>query len=423
MQKQKITQQQEMKIKGKYLKPVRDYVATLELGDGFLVKMNPEYEELKTAFLQLKGEYVSADNADSILWRELYSFYFENESRVGPLNQAENQDLFEGLVERIKTCIESYPKSYIFRIELPSFPNFGVASFDVSSDVRIAIGQKKLSSKNALFDLLAATNKPPHEDFAAYIEVRGMGYASGSLDSPATASCLSKAKQCAFILTAFGSIHRNYDRSPPANATLLSAGTDAAEAIVLHGSIARYFGYLTPNEERLTTFDFSTGAGLLGGSPRPAETDREKQDALKALLQPAIRYFSCGGHPDFESISAAIDWCQDSMLAENQTFSYLAACIGLEALLGSDEHMDQMSKRLPDRYAFMLGKGRSQRDNLSKQYQDVLRLRGRLVHAREARLKGDDGELLRTAKEMLLNVIWHELHEMYRQTPAEPALA
>jgi len=98
----------------------------------------------------------------------------------------------------------------------------------------------------------------------------------------------------------------------------------------------------------------------------------------------------------------------------NHTFSYVAACIGLEALFGSDGYLENMSKRLADRYAFLIGKSREEHEQLISDYTEVLKLRGRLVHSKATRLKAEDVGLLATAQRMLLNAIWHELHAMYK---------
>jgi hypothetical protein len=178
--------------------------------------------------------------------------------------------------------------------------------------------------------------------------------------------------------------------------------------------LVRCFRGIAPNEKKLVVHDELSATTLLLGKSRPAITDDERARALESALHPATRFFRAAKHDDFATVSAAIDWYQDSVFSDNQTFSYLAACIGLESLLGGDEHMDGMSKRLADRYAFLLGKGRSERNALASDYTKVLKLRGTLVHAKTARLTDDDRETLSLAQEMLMKAIWHELHHMYR---------
>lgn len=160
-------------------------------------------------------------------------------------------------------------------------------------------------------------------------------------------------------------------------------------------------------------YDEPVQGSLLTHPSRSPQSDEEVSDAIEQCLQPVKRYFKARSNPDFESIAAAIEWFLDSQFAENDTFSYIAACIGLEAILGSSGHVDGLSKRLTDRYAFMLGGSRQEREEAISQYTQVLNLRGKLVHAKAARLGRDDRPLLFVARNMLLRVIRHELRRIF----------
>jgi hypothetical protein len=144
----------------------------------------------------------------------------------------------------------------------------------------------------------------------------------------------------------------------------------------------------------------------------------------KALL--ALAEVIAGIQPAFQSKTFAAVFLvrefdqfvndHDACYSDNQTLAYLAACIGLEALLGGgDEHLDDMSRRLADRYAYMLGKARSARQMLQSDYLEILKVRGRLVHARDSRLSGDALGSLERATNMLARVIRHELEQFLRQ--------
>ena len=185
--------------------------------------------------------------------------------------------------------------------------------------------------------------------------------------------------------------------------------------------MSRCFGALTPSENNWKVRDFGQGFTLLGGRDRAPKDDEERLTAFRNSLDPIVRFLECREHADFESLAAAMEWHQDSVFADNQTFAYLAACIGLEALLGSDVHMDSMSRRLADRYSFLIGRGRKERAELAQRYEAVLNLRGKLVHAKAARLNPEDLPLLYEAQDMLSQLIHHELGEMYRAIDREKA--
>lgn len=94
-------------IKGKYLAAIREYAATLSFDDELLVKNNPEFQALQSAVLNLHGKFLNRDSAFAVLFRECYSFALEHKDRIGPLSMPENQDIQEGMVQRLKACIES----------------------------------------------------------------------------------------------------------------------------------------------------------------------------------------------------------------------------------------------------------------------------------------------------------------------------
>ena len=71
--------------------------------------------------------------------------------------------------------------------------------------------------------------------------------------------------------------------------------------------------------------------------------------------------------------------------------------------------MDAMSSRLCDRYGFLLGAGRNERERLSLEYRDILNLRGKLVHARSKRLTAGEREKLSQVQRMLAKVIDREI--------------
>lgn len=395
-------------LKGKYLTSVENYVSTLVISDFFLFKWNPEFEKLQIDIAGLHNGLLSKSNVTTIIFSLCIEFDAEHKDRPGPLSEPESSDLKTLLVDRIKSYIESLPRKYTLRISLPSFPDWDISTYEISKSVRLATGIKP--PKNSLLGLLS--NKPFIPSFETFIEFSAIGYSDWSTDSPTSSSCLSLAKQCAFILTTHGCCQRNHLQEK-AKATLTDENAGITKEVNLPDSIARCFGQLIPNEKDLMVYE-NDSATILGGTSRPANTNDEKISSFKSILGHVVKFFKADVHPDFEGISTAIEWHQDSIFADNQSFSYIAACIGLEALFGSNNTLDNLSKRLADRYAFLLGKSRAEREAMITDYTDILNLRGRIVHSKAARLSERDIELLRKAQQMLLNAIWHELYAMYK---------
>jgi hypothetical protein len=94
---------------------------------------------------------------------------------------------------------------------------------------------------------------------------------------------------------------------------------------------------------------------------------------------------------------------------------------GTEGLTGFEdeaglETLGNMTRQLVDRYSFLMGTSRQERDRLSKDYKHILHLRGELVHAKQSRLGHAERGYLRKVQEILSQVIWRELQNMHRDS-------
>lgn len=401
-----------IRIKGKYLKAIEDYVATLDLNDPAFFKENDEYQTLKEAILKLHGSFLSEANIFSIVFDETLTYAYQARQTDNPTELP--PDFREELIQRLKVCIESFPRQYTVRIELPSIPTWGDFRIPISESLFL-VSAKTLIHKGE--NRLAYLLREPSE--ALCLEIHVAGYADSAPDSPGTADAIALAKQFAFISTSLGIFKRTFTSAQKANAEITTQINNKVHSINFPDSLSRCFGELHLNEALLQVTDDSPegkARGLLFQGTRAAVTPEEKTKGLNTLIYDASKFFAHSGYPDFPSIAAAIEWYLDSLFADNQTFSYLAACIGLEALLGSNEQLDSLSKRLADRYAFLIGTTRTEREQLIEDYRKLLDLRGELVHAKRARLNSESQQSLWKIQEMLFNAIWHEIRSMYKNS-------
>jgi hypothetical protein len=173
--------------------------------------------------------------------------------------------------------------------------------------------------------------------------------------------------------------------------------------------LAASLGQLQPDKEGLRVWDLK-GMTLLSGSFRKPETDAEWVSALSDNAKVIPKYFANSHRTGFSRIAAAIEWYEDSLISDDQSMAFIAACIGLESIFGEEATgMTELSRRLVDRYSFMLGKDRDERSELARDFEEVLKVRGQLVHARTSRLKAKDRVQLDKVREMLLRSIQHEV--------------
>jgi hypothetical protein len=409
-------------IKGKHFETLRRFAEEFVWDEKFPFVAGKTRQEVIELICSLHPDHIAEEDARAFLMCESYRFSrIANDNGERCPDASEQPYLRAQFAEHLKAEIAALPHRYKVRIELPSFPTLVQAKLPLSNSVSLRVdshwfNQLTNEPSTSMVSLAALARGLSAAPLKAFIEIELIGFCDGSTESTAAARCISTAKQCAFLLTATGAAQDSWsDKTATANFDPSPYGLSNA-AFQLPHSLGRCFGRLVPNESAWEVPDEAVGRPrtLLGGAMRPPKTEEERIAALSNSLWQVSRFLNCSGHTEFTSIAAAVEWHQDSRWADNQTFSYLAACIGLEAILGSDGYMDGMSRRLADRYAFLVGRGRSERDALSKRYEAVLNLRGRLVHAKAARLKPNDEGLLREAQAMLSGVIWHEMHEMYR---------
>jgi hypothetical protein len=251
----------------------------------------------------------------------------------------------------------------------------------------------------------------PARDPPVRLEVTIRGYANASSpNSHGLANAVAVAKQLSFLM-----VYARLGRSASwqrvrATARLTDSVTTQTSEFRLPEGLAIELGSLEADTEVLKVWEQGKGGGLLSGEMRLAQTDAEKLKAFLALPPRVHRFYSRPHLPGFDRVAAAIEWHQDSQQNDDQTLAFLAACIGLESVFGEEEKgMTELTSRLQDRYAFMLGKDREDRKRLAKDFADVLQVRGALVHARATRLRDKDLKQLHKVREMLWQSIHHEL--------------
>lgn len=397
-----------VQLKGKYLLPVERYAQSLDF-DRESSHFNEHLAPVRQMIASLHADYLDEDHAHMLVL-DVYLKLVHDEKffNLRDGDRAATQATF---LEMLISKIESYPRAYTCRIKLPSFPAYVTQTNEFADDVRLVMVSRSRIAAEIVQTM--EVQEEPDDQIGTWIEVDSKGYGTSSLESPAVSAAMSTVKQCLFVLESFQVLKSTYYPPLASTAFLVDQSCGDIQPLVLSTPFAEHCGLLIPNEDKLEVWE--GGKASLLGNLRPAANEEEKARAIKGATRCLERYLQARQHPDFERLAAAIEWYQDSKISDNQTFSYLAACIGLEAILGEESVMHEMSNRLADRYAFRMGSTRSKRIELATEYGEVLTLRGRLVHAKSARLKSPkDRQLLYRVQQMLYSLIWHELEILYK---------
>jgi hypothetical protein len=388
---------------------VRRYAESVFAGDRFHI-FNEHFDKFRTTVLSLPNcrDFAEAD-VISIAAEGLMEFYpqqREEKKRTGKY-----LDLGSELSDHYIAFLESIPRSYLVRITLPGVKGLGTSVLRLSDQISLHCSTAAPAADrrlNRLSDLFLPLEKSAAD--ATVLEINVSGFAEASLETQGASDALALAKQAAFLFISMGLMRQSGWGTNVATSSLVDLATGREEALTLPAGLAARFARLAVADDNLEVVD--PGKGLLSGIRR-AQTDEERRNAFAAKLEPIIRFLARTSAPGQRRIAAGMEWYQDSVSAQDQTIAFVAACIGIEAVLGEEEGgLTELSRRLVDRYAFMLGKDREDRSRLAQEFESVLKVRGELVHARSTRLRARDRDRLKTVQQMLSRLLEHELRPL-----------
>ncbi|MES2973295.1 MAG: hypothetical protein V4757_06785 [Pseudomonadota bacterium] len=390
---------------------IEGYAAVLNFSKKIFFKEGPEFAALSKILIRFPG-------FDEMSEQDIVDFVIGETFAVAWTNTDSNP-MSQELVEHFISAVNSIPRQYSLVVHLPAAPDWGTYRIDLGGGVALAADASTLEGVPLLQEqginaLQKAMLPERHSGHATFLEIQTRGYAGFSYTSRLFAEAFSRLKQLSFLLRNDGV----FSQTSPSVAQTRALVTDRL-------SNRKIFPQLPHAIERLTMTIAPNPKALTLGLPKGEDpfglfevTGKELVASLEKHLASCRRFFSSEGSTHHDSVAAAMEWYFDSLTNDNQTLAYLSACIGLEALLHysstKDEMMSEMTKRISDRYAYMLADTKDDRIRLMQEMTSVLRQRGELVHARERRLTPGAFRLLESARRMLKECIAHELQPLIR---------
>jgi len=385
-------------------------------------------------------DLISQADFVQILWSNVHAPLFSptgiGDEFAGTLADPALEELRQTIDRNVTAAFEALPRSYDIYIPFGGFPDVGVARVEISpgialvdanADEELATRLDRLYPKppQSLATLLGSNLTQGHIRSAVrvrYLHVQETGFGSSSPDSPVVRAALAKAKH--FIAVSLQSSviaesarwevkwgdKADTDRT---QALVLEADTDKGDRIDIPVDLMTYFHGLQLVESQLKVQE--PGLSLLGGRDRAPSSPEEMATAIRASVARAAEFLQLdGGARDAERIRAAMEWQIDAAATNNESIAFLQRCIALEALLGSEESQRNVSERLSDRYAYLLGKTESDRDALRKQFRGMYGHRSEIVHGRAGRLSEAHSRASSNATYMLEAVLQKETDNLLR---------
>lgn len=406
-----------VRVGKKMMQLIDAYLDQLSFQDGYASTFNDAFNALTAEIVELHKAYIDKHEvavAVQLVWISHYNQRLQLNPLPpqGTLKDAENASYREEVKDGVVQFVESIPRECVYRITLPNIPISYTFDLPITSNIKlISEVIPATSTAGAMSRLASALSKPTVE-----LQISLKGYPFSSRVAYANSEFASLCKQVSYLMAVHG-IAADRWSAVKAVATV-DQDQKGVSSVRLPHSVEGCFSGLQLRQDKLVVMDDSPEAlkkTLLGRGTRPVQGETEFVDSLRSLLVSITRFFECTDDPDFGRIAAAIEWYQDAEFSDNETFAYLAACIGLESLLGQQDNLDEMTNRLCDRYAFMMGRGRREREELHTSYKEILKVRGSIVHAKLAKLPDEDAAKLDKVRVMLQSVIQHELNHMVKR--------
>ena len=366
-----------IELKGKSIRAISDY---FESSDTYLLEDCCQYDEKYDEAIKPLAWALKDYMSELTVYQYIYASVILAEEEIRKVLESggdiDDSEARKSIVKFIVDDLSGFPRNYEWRIELPRFNRLPACQIPITEGIF-------LDYKSGEFPELV---------------LKVSGYCGWDFNQPTMVETTSLIKNFIFILEWLGLVWH-------------TQGYETIEAkIVDH--------YLENNRQQVLKPDLSQ---LIAGSRlsvshivkrNGAPANLNAVEVLTSQMAPVGDLIALLRQDEHAAIATAIEWYMDSRFVENQTVAMLEICIGLEAILGGEEEIKDMTNRLCDRLGFLLGKTREQRRAFSEQYRAVLSLRGKLVHGKQAKLDKAGSQTLSVARHLLKRVIEHELGQL-----------
>ena len=322
------------------------------------------------------------------------------------------------LCDKVISFLESIPRKYLVLFELPAVQGLGLKEIKLTDDISFV----ERVSESDFSDIKIPSKSLYGRDYTLQegrlnILISVDGYTDGTLENGAMKKAYSKFRQVILLGKLSGVF---VEKNRTISAKFLSFGVPHVFVIheldikreiyqvTLSKSVLDYISKIELNENTLKP----TALELLLETfeNRETFTSNDKAKILQKRFQHPVNLLKIPDNDiNAEPLKTAIEWAFDSLTNDNDTVAFIQACIGLEAILGDNNTMENLTNTLADRCAYLLGDSISARKRIRKDFKKLYGIRSKVVHGRKAYLDNDQRYFLNYAQIILKQVIWKEI--------------
>ena len=389
-----------------------------------MVKDNwPQYESisehvgsLSKEVLKHKKEWLDRTDVFSIFYDLVYDAIKAvakgGESIEGNLWDLLGEENSEQLSEMLKDYFVSIPRTFDLYIPIPDVSQNFPSSIDLNEAISVVSFQAtdKIPGGYHRSQLLL-DNKL--EIGKVYVRQRITGYVGNRLEN----ACVKKSLNNLRIILHQGLFRGLFKLTPEAKAGLGLFFGFTHHQIKKSNIVSVDNAYEEPKISTvelpidicrlLSNVDINWNGDMISKAVERNELDK----AVSGLLRKPIQLIECS-EEEANRVKAAIKWCFDSYVVENQTLAFLQVCIGLEALLGDAEYSGALTETLADRCAYLIGDNIKGRKKIKKNFKELYEVRSKLVHGNASELNSDQSWYLNWGKTVLEYAILKEMKHL-----------
>lgn len=350
-------------------------------------------DSLSKEILKHKSEWISITDVYSIFYDLVYEFIVsktESEAKfTGQLSELTDGGGLEQLVDSLCSFYISIPRRYSIYLPLPKISKSVQSSISLTDRVELEYFDNADDVPGGYQGgLLQFANKL--EINKVYLKINLEGYCSSRLENKTIRQALSSFKiiiQQGLFKGLFKIIEGQpaglgllggltHYQIPKSNIVSVDQTDDTQRVVSTELSIEI--------SKLLDSIDFNWSNEKVN-----APFDEGNFDIpIKGYLRlPSLLIES--NEPESARVKAAIEWCFDSKVNENETLSFLQICIGLESLLGDDESSGGLTETLADRCAYLISSDIKGRRTIKDNFKDLYKVRSKLVHGVKNTLEHD----------------------------------
>jgi len=290
------------------------------------------------------------------------------------------------LIQAVNSYLDIFPAQYFLYLPMQCFSPLGEIEYELTSQISIvSVPHHVVRNGTIPFDAGSAP-------FPA-LRVKCEGYLDGENKSSAAIAGLSKVREFLYLSDLFGHLRQQHFGILSGGAVKLNTADVVWNSIDLANEESGNFSNSSLMEYVKTRQPDSTPSGLL------EFTALEPVQAYRRLVERTTRLRPFFDAPDNDSdlagLRTAIEWAFASETAEETSMAFIQAFFSLEALLGAhpvdrdgkqkNQSPGSMTDRLADRYAYLVGKTRKDREEHEKTFRELYWKRGAIVHGKAPR--------------------------------------